>query len=60
MSNTTHKDMFWDLDRNDIEDWAGNQILARGKRYWSEGRVHDLGISNERDLIADLNQALES
>jgi uncharacterized Zn finger protein len=48
----TQLDRFADLTWNDLEEWAGNKIVSRGKNYQREGRVCDLAITDDDGLIA--------
>ena len=48
----TPLDRFSDLTWNDMEEWAGNKILSRGKSYQRQGRVSDLAVTEEGSLIA--------
>ncbi len=48
----TLQDRFSDLTWNDIEEWAGSKIVSRGKSYQRQGRVSDLGITDDAGLIA--------
>ncbi len=43
---------FTGLTWNDIDDWAGNRIAARGRRYQKNGYVSDLAVTVDGDLIA--------
>jgi uncharacterized Zn finger protein len=43
---------FLDLSWDDIEEWAGGKIAARGKNYQHEGRVSDLAVTADPGLIA--------
>ena len=36
----------------DLEEWAGIKIVTRGKSYQRSGRVEDLGITSENELVA--------
>jgi len=45
-------DRFIDLTWNDLEDWAGGKIISRGKSYQRQGRVSDLGVTDDGSLIA--------
>jgi len=40
------------LTWNDLERWAGSRSVARGRNYQSGGRVKDLRISSDGDLLA--------
>jgi len=48
-------DRFIDLTWNDIEEWAGGKIVSRGKSYQLQGRVSDLGVTDDGSLIAWVN-----
>jgi uncharacterized Zn finger protein len=48
----TRLDRFSDLTWNDIEEWAGGKIVSRGKSYQRQGRVSDLGVTDDGSLIA--------
>ena len=37
---------------NDLEEWAGSRIVSRGKNYQGQGRVRDLAVTEDHDLIA--------
>jgi uncharacterized Zn finger protein len=43
---------FVDLTWNDLEEWAGNKILARGKDYQKHGHVSELARTKDNGLIA--------
>ena len=43
---------FADLTWNDLEEWAGEKIVSRGKNYQRQGRVSDLAITDGGSLIA--------
>jgi len=45
-------DRFINLTWNDLEDWAGGKIVSRGKNYQRQGRVSDLGVTDDGSLIA--------
>jgi len=45
-------DRFADLTWNDLEEWAGNRIVSRGKNYQGQGRVCDLAVTEDHGLIA--------
>ena len=45
-------DRFIDLTWNDLEDWAGGKIVSRGKSYQRQGRVSDLGVTDDGSLIS--------
>lgn len=45
-------DRFADLTWTEIEEWAGNKILSRGKNYQKQGRVSDLAVTDDDGLIA--------
>lgn len=36
----------------DLEDWAGARAVSRGSSYQRRGRVHDLNVSTEGELVA--------
>ena len=46
------KDLFQDLTWSDLEQWAGNKTLSRGRSYQRDHRVQDLRQSAEGRLIA--------
>ncbi len=48
----TQLDRFSDLTRNDIEAWASEKIVSRGKNYQRQGRVADLAVTDDGSLIA--------
>lgn len=43
---------FVDLTWNDLEEWAGSRIVYRGKNYQRQGRVSDLAVTEDNDLVA--------
>jgi len=43
---------FAELTWNDLNDWAGNRIVSRGKSYQQQGRVSELAETNTGELIA--------
>jgi uncharacterized Zn finger protein len=45
-------DPFAALTWDDLEEWAGNRILARGERYQRQGRVSGLARTGDGSLIA--------
>ncbi|MEA3471180.1 MAG: SWIM zinc finger family protein [Thermodesulfobacteriota bacterium] len=45
-------DWFSDLTWDDIEEWAGGKIVSRGKSYQRQGRVSDLAVADDGNLIA--------
>ncbi len=45
-------DRFSDLTWSDIEEWAGEKIVSRGKSYQFRGRVFDLAVTADGSLIA--------
>jgi len=48
----TRLDRFSDLTWNDMEEWAGEKIVSRGKSYQRQGRVSDLAATDDGSLIA--------
>lgn len=42
------------LTLNDIVDWAGDTIVARGRRYQRGGNVVDLAITRDGKLLGDV------
>lgn len=40
------------LTWNDLEQWAGSRSVQRGRTYQRQGRVHDMGISQDGQLLA--------
>lgn len=40
------------LKWEDLEDWAGPRIVDRGRRYQQQGRVTDLAITSDENLVA--------
>ncbi|MCP3952866.1 MAG: SWIM zinc finger domain-containing protein [Desulfobacterales bacterium] len=48
----TPLDRFADLTWNDLEEWAGNKIVSRGKRYQRQGRVGELVVTEDGGLVA--------
>ena len=46
------KDSYIDLTWEDLEDWAGNTIVSRGRTYQRNSSVSNLGITSEGALIA--------
>jgi uncharacterized Zn finger protein len=48
----TQLDRLSDLTWNDIEAWAGERIVSRGKNYQRQGRVADLAVTDDGSLIA--------
>lgn len=45
-------DPFLDLTWEDIEEWAGNVIVGRGRSYQRNGAVGDLGHAEDGALVA--------
>jgi len=45
-------DPFADLTWDDLEQWAGRQIVSRGQRYQQQGRVSELARTGDGGLIA--------
>ncbi len=45
-------DPFADLTWDDLEQWAGSQIVTRGERYQRQGRVSELARTREGALLA--------
>ncbi len=45
-------DPFKDLSWADIEEWAGDTIMTRGKGYQRSGRVQDLALTPGGELVA--------
>lgn len=45
-------DSFADLTWDDLEQWAGSQIVSRGQRYQQQGRVSELAVTSDGGLIA--------
>ena len=45
-------DPFSELTWDDLEDWAGNRIVARGRSYQRRGAVRDLQRDEEGALVA--------
>ena len=45
-------DAFADLTWDDLEQWAGGKIVARGQRYQEQGRVSELAVTSDGGLIA--------
>lgn len=43
---------FTGLTWNNIDDWVGDRIAARGRRYQKNGHVSDLAVTVNGDLIA--------
>ncbi|MFH1351878.1 MAG: hypothetical protein ABII26_13245 [Pseudomonadota bacterium] len=43
---------FENLTWSDLEAWAGNKIVARGKSYHRGGHVMDLGMTTDGKLVA--------
>ncbi|MDG3007763.1 SWIM zinc finger family protein [Paludisphaera mucosa] len=41
-----------ELQWSDLEGWAGEKAVARGKAYQEEGRVQDLSVAQGGDLLA--------
>jgi uncharacterized Zn finger protein len=50
--NSTRPKLFADLTWADLEAWAGNRIVSRGKNYQREGNVRDLALTPEGGLVA--------
>lgn len=46
------KNLFQDLTWSDLEQWAGNKTLSRGRDYQRDHRVRDLRKTKEGHLIA--------
>ena len=45
-------DRFTDLTWDDLNEWAGNKIVSRGKSYQRQGLVSDLAVTDDGSLIA--------
>ncbi len=45
-------DPFAGLTWDDLEQWAGHQIVSRGERYQRQGRVSKLAVTGDGGLIA--------
>ncbi len=45
-------DRFSGLTWDDLEEWAGNRIVSRGRSYRNQGRVSDLAVTADGTLIA--------
>lgn len=43
---------FTDLTWDDLEEWAGSKIVARGRDYQKHGHVSELAITKDKGLIA--------
>lgn len=43
---------FTELAWDDLEEWAGSRIAARGRRYQQQGSVSDLSLKGDGSLIA--------
>jgi len=39
------------LTWNDLEDWAGGTIVSRGRTYQRQGRVSDLAVTDDGNLV---------
>ena len=48
----TLPDRFSDLTWDDIETWAGETIVSRGRNYQRQGRVADLAVMDDGSLMA--------
>jgi len=48
----TAREQFSCLTWDDIEAWAGETIVSRGKKYQRQGRVADLAVTDDGGLIA--------
>lgn len=48
----TQLNKFAGLAWNDLQEWAGNRIVSRGKNYQRQGRVCDLAVTEDHGLIA--------
>ncbi len=48
----TRLNPFLDLTWNDLEEWAGDRIVSRGKNYQRQGRVRDLAVTRDGGLVA--------
>ena len=46
------KDQFIGVTWDDLYDWAGSKIVARGKNYQKAGRVSDLAVTEDGGLLA--------
>lgn len=46
------KRKFTDLTWDDLEEWAGSKIVARGRDYQRHGHVSGLAITKDNGLIA--------
>lgn len=47
-------DQLTELSRNDLVEWAGYKIVTRGENYQIEGRVSDLVMADDSNLIASV------
>lgn len=48
----TQLERFAELTWNDLEAWAGEKIVSRGKNYQAQGHVSDLALTDDGSLIA--------
>ncbi len=45
-------DSFKELTWDDLNEWAGSKIVARGRAYQEQGRVSELAQTKNGSLIA--------
>lgn len=43
---------FRKLTWEDLVGWAGSRTVGRGRRYWQDGKVHDLVQTTEGRIVA--------
>ena len=58
MMEGSKSQFFAQLTWEDLQKWAGNDIVIRGKTYQKDGSVHDLGITPSGALIATVQGTL--
>ena len=46
------KDQFADVTWDDLDNWAGSKIVARGKNYQKARHVSELAITDDNSLLA--------
>jgi len=55
----TPLDRLANLTWNDLDEWVSPRILDRGRSYRKQGRVSDLVIADEHDLLASVRGTIE-
>ena len=59
MMENSKSQFFTQLTWDDLQKWAGIDIVARGKTYQGNGSVHDLGVTPSGALISNVRGTLD-